>query len=529
MVAQEEHLNQADIELCAFLVVKRVNYIVLVGGLMNFKQETKTLFYQLPLVGLAVLAVLWLHHISGSTVLSIAASAIVLMAVDPIPDDLNRLRELEERCRTIEETAQIFIGQNSPEGTITYINRYAEDITGYTREELVGKNILNVLVQDHLKDRFISDIDRVMKGEPIVGTEFPVVTKAGEELPFLWSVARTVGPDGKPNGVVASGIDLSRVKRAEEALRESEELYRTLVDHDLAGVFILQNGKFVFTNRRAEEMAGYTHEEAKQLVAWDVIHPDDRPIVLERATRRLRGEEVQDRYEYRLIMKSGEVRAVEIWATVINYMGSKAILATIIDITERRIAEDERVQREVELERHKRQFYSETITSITQGKLVVMEPDQIEHELEDAQITVNIAEPKDASLSRHLIRQFAESVGLTGMRLDQFLLAVGESSANALKHAGGGTVYSGVRDGMLWFGVADKGPGMDALVLTRAVFRRGFSTKPSLGLGYTFILAYSDRVLLSTSPSGTTVVVMKSIEPLPEVLPIDLSRIPDTW
>jgi PAS domain S-box-containing protein len=302
-----------------------------------------------------------------------------------------------------------------------------------------------------------------------------------------------------------------------------------LFDHSLAGIFIVQGTRITFANKRAEEIIGYTIEEARGMDFWDFIHPDYRALVRDRAMRRLRGEEVPDRYEYLMITKGGEPRWAEIWATPIDFQGGKAILATIVDINERRRAEEARLEAEKELERHKRQLYQQAILALTHGKLVILEPAEIESALVNPQITVELSDPKDVSMSRHLIHEFATANGLTGDRLDGFMLAIGEATMNAIKHTGAGIVFAGIRQNTIWVGVRDFGSGMDTFVLTQAVLRKGFSTKPSLGLGYTFILNGSDHVLLSTSPHGTTVVMEKnSIEAEPDI-PVDLSRIPGLW
>ncbi|HOM71902.1 MAG TPA: ATP-binding protein, partial [Armatimonadota bacterium] len=149
--------------------------------------------------------------------------------------------------------------------------------------------------------------------------------------------------------------------------------------------------------------------------------------------------------------------------------------------------------------------------------------------VKDAKLKVNIDTPKDVSLARHLIRELAVNNGMTGDRLESYILAVGEATVNAVKHGESGVVYSDISDGKIYTGVIDNGPGMDTFVLTRAALQQGFSTKPSLGLGYSFILSGSDYVMLATSKTGTAVVMWKSLEKAPEPSPIDLSRLPDAW
>lgn len=82
---------------------------------------------------------------------------------------------------------------------------------------------------------------------------------------------------------------------------------------------------------------------------------------------------------------------------------------------------------------------------------------------------------------------------------------------NAIKHAGAGKLCAAAYPGCLWAAVSDKGPGIAALTIPKATLRPGFSTKASLGMGYTIILDGSDKVALSTGPDGTTVVLMKNL------------------
>jgi anti-sigma regulatory factor (Ser/Thr protein kinase) len=108
-----------------------------------------------------------------------------------------------------------------------------------------------------------------------------------------------------------------------------------------------------------------------------------------------------------------------------------------------------------------------------------------------------------------------------------FLASVGEAMTNALKHANGGEVFCGSSREELWVGIADTGPGISTLTIPSAMLRRGYSTKASLGMGFSIMLDASDRVLLSTGPEGTTVILFKRLgEEIPRISLADLA---DTW
>ncbi len=135
--------------------------------------------------------------------------------------------------------------------------------------------------------------------------------------------------------------DITERKRAEEALRESEQKYRTLAHSSLSGVFIHQDSKYVFVNDRFAEMHGYEPEELLGRDHLDLIHLDQREIIRQRADKRLKGEEVPQRYEIKRLKKDGEAVWHEIMVSdPIMYGGRPAIMGHEIDITERKRAEE---------------------------------------------------------------------------------------------------------------------------------------------------------------------------------------------
>ncbi len=95
-------------------------------------------------------------------------------------------------------------------------------------------------------------------------------------------------------------------KRANEALRESEEKYRNLVEQGNDGVVIAQNGIVKFSNNRIAEMFGYTVEEMINTPFLDYVFPDERSRIADIYKRRLQGEDVPDIYEMAILHKDGK-------------------------------------------------------------------------------------------------------------------------------------------------------------------------------------------------------------------------------
>ena len=330
-------------------------------------------------------------------------------------------------------------------------------------------------------------------------------------------------------GVVEHARDITERKRAEDALRESEERYRRLVELSPDGIGVTVRGRSVFVN--AAWLAIHGASKPEDIIGkptLDFISPEHREIAQARMASMIKGSaESVPRMEEKFLRLDGTSFDVEVAATRITYEGEPAILAIIRDITERKRAEEQRIVLERQLEAQKRQFYRDTILSVTDGKLDICEPREANAYVARAQLKIGVRSPAEVSGARHEVERFCGGLGVSGERLERFMIGVGEAIANAVKHANGGRVYAGRIDDSVWVGVADRGPGISSLILPKATLLRGFSTKPSLGLGYTIMLDVADRILLKTGERGTTVILVQAVEKT--VVEIGPAQLPDTW
>jgi len=154
---------------------------------------------------------------------------------------------------------------------------------------------------------------------------------------------------GQEETVMVIARDITERKKMELDLRESEERYRTLVEHALIGIGIHQNGKIVFSNKKLADMLGYTLEEGIGLSIVEMIHPDERDLIMARAKRRQEGENEPETYEIRILKKDGSTLYALISNAVIEYNGQPATLMTIADITDTKMrVELEGANRELE-------------------------------------------------------------------------------------------------------------------------------------------------------------------------------------
>jgi len=129
-------------------------------------------------------------------------------------------------------------------------------------------------------------------------------------------------------------------EQASEALQESEEVYRSLVENSVDGIVIVRGRKIVFANKVVKETSGYSEEELKKLDFIKLIAPSYRSVILKRYLARLAGLPVKNQFEIEVLTKEGRTIPCEISSSVVTYQGNKAIQAMLRDITERKRAEE---------------------------------------------------------------------------------------------------------------------------------------------------------------------------------------------
>ena len=197
--------------------------------------------------------------------------------------------------------------------------------------------------------------------------EFRFITGTGE-IRFMFL---TIGMIPGTKKSVASLLDITGRKRAEEALRESEEKYRLVVEHSQDAIYIHRSDRLLFTNNRASVLTGYTHDELMEIRLWDLVHPDDRDDLIKRAGKRFAGEEGTSGFTARLLTKDGILRSCEFFVDLVMYQGAPAILGIARDITERKRAED--------LTRTTLQRLESLISNLYAGVMMVSEDGIVEH------------------------------------------------------------------------------------------------------------------------------------------------------
>ncbi len=134
------------------------------------------------------------------------------------------------------------------------------------------------------------------------------------------------------------------------SLYESEEKFRTLTESSPVAIMIHQGNKWVYTNPIGEEISGYTVDELYNMNFWDFVDPEYQPIVRERALMRQLSENFSMSYEFSITAKDGIKKWVSLKGNSIEFNGKPAGMISVIDITARKMAEDELIETNKQLE-----------------------------------------------------------------------------------------------------------------------------------------------------------------------------------
>ena len=242
----------------------------------------------------------------------------------------SKVDEVFEILRVIEnsEVIGMLIYQDD---YFVYVNKGAENITGYTKDELMSKpfwEFAHESVRDVVKERG----KRRQRGENVEPRLYvvPIYTKAGDvKFGLFWF--DSIIYNGKPAGVTLFFDITERV--------ESEELFKSLFFSSPIGQYILVDGKFELVNSTFEKLTGYTTEELRNKYWFELVHEEDREKVRKCAIEMLKGLR-KEPYEYRAIRKDGKVKWILESVVSIRYKGKRAVLGNFVDITERKELEE---------------------------------------------------------------------------------------------------------------------------------------------------------------------------------------------
>ena len=219
------------------------------------------------------------------------------------------------------------------EGRIISWNPGAEAMFGYTEQETLGCHVSEFFGEG---EREVWDLgERVKSGEVLPPRERTGRRKDGSPVEVSFTLSAIRDSAGRVLGISGVHRDITERKRAEKAVRESEQRFRKLSEAAFEGIAITEKGTFLDVNATFARMFGY---ELSELIGMDVpelVAPESRELA-----SRHHHSGYEKLYECQCLMKDGSVFPVEIQGRSVEYEGRTVRVAAIRDITERKEAEE---------------------------------------------------------------------------------------------------------------------------------------------------------------------------------------------
>lgn len=278
--------------------------------------------------------VIWLdsyHYADYDASGKVSAINQVYVDITELKEAETSLKESELKFRTLTETINssvvIIVGDK-----FVYVNPFTAASTGYTVDELLKMNFWQIIHPDYWDLVKEGRISRIKNEDVINEYEVKFIRKDGEAR-WIRISAVPMEYEGR-KAILGIIFDIDERKKAEEALRQSEEMFRAVAESMLAEITIYQGDKFVYANPYAEILTGYKVEELLNMNFWELVNPEYRELAKQRGYARQRGENVPSRYRMIIQTKSGDEKWIDFSAVTIQYNGKPAVLGTAIDITE---------------------------------------------------------------------------------------------------------------------------------------------------------------------------------------------------
>ena len=237
------------------------------------------------------------------------------------------LNESDQRHRETLETIALIGAGIDAHGTVTFANDFLLELTGWSRDEVVGHDWFDRFDDNpYVRSDFLDQMER---GEIRPHFEGTIRTRSGERRDIYWSSTLLRDESGAVSGIATIGEDVTERRRADALLRSREELFRSLIENASDVITILSaDGTSLYESPSVERVLGWKPEELVGRPSFALLHKDDLEHVEQAYAPILAGEEPGP-IEFRLRHRDGSWRMVEAigrrrrqdgeWVVVVNY------------------------------------------------------------------------------------------------------------------------------------------------------------------------------------------------------------------
>jgi PAS domain S-box-containing protein len=262
----------------------------------------------------------------------------LLLAFHSYNSEVQKRADIERRISATLNSIGDAVISTDIQGNIVDLNPVAEKLTGFTSDSISGIPMEKVFRIFNSKTGQIAEnpVNEVIKSRKAVNlaNHIYLESKNGEKYHIADSASPIILDDGSLAGVVLVFRDVSEEYKIREALKENEQLFRTLTENSPIGVLLLLNNHWVYANDKAADITGYSQKELSEIDFWEFVHDEYKETIKQRGLARQKGGKVTASYDFKIITKKGKERWVHLTGASIEFKGERAGLVTMTDITE---------------------------------------------------------------------------------------------------------------------------------------------------------------------------------------------------
>lgn len=256
-----------------------------------------------------------------------------------IRQELSKEKDL---LRSILATANSIIICLDGDANILVFNNECERITGYKREEVLGKCWPEIFVPEEYRWPSEYTFAEWVRIHPRDRYECPLITKSGELRNIFWSNSSIISPHNDEIIAIAIGFDVTDFKQTKDELTESEQRYQTLLEQSNDAIYMMVDDRFEFVNDRFVKMFGYSKDEllSPEFSYMNLVSPESMPLIKQRLDIIKQGRNPPRRYEYIGVRKDGIRIHLDVSISYVTIKNKRVVQGIYRDITERKMIEE---------------------------------------------------------------------------------------------------------------------------------------------------------------------------------------------